>query len=607
MLRTLARGTVVLLFAILARPLPAEDPSTSEEWKAKIKAISEKVAQIRGLSFKREVEVGVKTEKELLEFLKKAIEKEMPDAKIRALQRGYAKMGLVPKYLDLKKTMLDLLTSQIGGFYDPETKSLNVIDHKSGEEGKKNPNAEMMEAGLRMLGLSQDDIVAAHELCHALQDQYFNLMKIQRAVEGDDDRATALKCLIEGDATVLMMDFIADKAPMIKAMMRNNRDMGGMGMPVDPSMKDVPEIILVPLVYPYQGGAALVNEVVKKGGYKAVDALFKDPPLSTEQVLHLDRFFKERDDPTFVAFPEVQALAPGKWELLECNVLGELGSRVLLGGFLPKKDAQAAADGWDGDRFAVFGRGGEAFFFWFSTWDDAKQAGEFARAYVKLLGKKYGFEPGADDFPFEFEKDGETGRVELRGADVVVVEGLSKEECARLCERVFRDAKKTAPVREVAPAPEPGDEGEDARGEIKGKGFTVVPPEGWNVKREKKFGRLVSRPRKGLARFEVGVLELDRPADAQAVGQELQKELPSRLAGFALDEAGLKTEDGRTGYLLMFEGEDPETRVAFRYAMLVLTKGSRAAVLTFMAPRDEFERGPDIEKAQAAAKSFQWK
>jgi hypothetical protein len=603
---------IVLLASLaLARPASAVDDAKSDEWKAKVKAISAKVEELRGLPFEREVEVGVKSEPELLDFLKKTIEKEMPDAKLRSLQRAYAKMGLVPKDLDLKKTILDLLTSQIGGFYDPETKALNLIDRSGNKDGKKNPTAELMEAGLRMLGLSQDDLVTSHELTHALQDQHFNLLKLQRGLEDNDDRSTAMKCLIEGDATILMMDFLADKAPMLKKMLRG-KDMGGMGMPVDPEMKNVPPILLEPLIYPYMGGASLVQAAIKKGGWKAVDALYKDLPLSSEQVLHLEKFFDDRDEPTFVGFSDVRGLAPRGAKLLECNVLGELGTRVLFSGFLPKGEANAAAAGWDGDRFAAYEQGDRVFFFWFTTWDDASEAQEFAQAYAKLLAKKYGLKgdvAGADTpFVFDFDKDGECGRLEVRGTDAVVVEGLTGEECVRLADRLFREAKKTSPAREAAaPAPGPEDEGEEGGAEIRGQGFTVVPPAGWKVKREKKFGRLVMRPPRGRARLEFGTIDLPRPMGPEEIGEEIKKELPSKLTGFRLEEADLKTEGDVTAYLLLFDADDPDTKAPFRYAMGVRTRGTKAVIFTFLAPADVFKKGEELEKSEEAVKSFRWK
>jgi hypothetical protein len=145
-----ARITAFLALLIPFSSLALAGEGNAERIKERAKKMAAKMEKLRGLDFKFEVEVGVKTEKELLEFLLDAVEEEMPDAKIQAIQKAYVKMGLLPEGLDLKKTFLDMLTSQVGGFYNPKTKRLYIIDRK-GKKGKpKDPQAAMMDGMLKM-------------------------------------------------------------------------------------------------------------------------------------------------------------------------------------------------------------------------------------------------------------------------------------------------------------------------------------------------------------------------------------------------------------------------------------------------------------------------
>lgn len=138
--------------------------------------------------------------------------------------------------------------------------------------------------------------------------------------------------------------------------------------------------------FTYGQGEAFVAALRDEGGWDAVDAAYADPPVSTEQILHPEKYFGARDDPTPVALPDPAAALGDGWTLVHENALGELQTAVLLAnqeasGFGPLPEAAAAAAaGWDGDRYALWTDGQAEVLVWRSVWDGDAEAAEFVAA-----------------------------------------------------------------------------------------------------------------------------------------------------------------------------------------------------------------------------------
>ncbi len=590
-MRTLA-SALALSALLLACGAALAGDTDREAMREKVRRIGKKMEELRGLEFKYEVKLGIKTRSQLKAFLTDSIEKEMPDEKIRDIQKAYVKLGLLPEGLDLKKTFLDMLTSQVAGFYNPRTKRLFVIDRSTDEGGApepKNRMQKMMEMGMKMLGLSMDDIVTAHELTHALQDQHFGLERIEKTAAGNDDRIAAIKCVFEGDAVAAQMEFIYDKAPFARGMQNRMGNLEAMGGAGNPAMQDLPAILRIPLVYPYVGGPKLVQAVREKGGWPAVNRMFTDPPLSTEQVLHLEKYLEERDDPVFIDFENVKTLGPAGWRLLESNSLGELGTRILMDEFLSEQEARDAAAGWDGDRFGAYGRGDEVFIFWYSTWDDDAEAREFARSYIEVLKEKYGYAPDESpnlrpSFDLNINKNGQTARLSVRGRDVVVLEGHPSGSSQEMLDRILRGAKKHR-AGETTPLPAPG-EGE----RIRGDGWSMEPIEGWSVERSESFNRVAFHHPSQDARLEIGTLPLSRDKTPEEIGNDFLDALPGKVVDFQLEEKGREFAGERPIYTVLFTGRETHNGPDRRFGMVFFTSGKKAVVLTLVADRGLFKQ-----------------
>lgn len=357
-------------------PLPVEDAKHVGE----LLHIAEKY---RGLKALRSVPAGSMSPRRLKEQLKASMPKDFPPEDVKALEISLKAFGLIPETMDLGRYLPDLLSSQVAGFYDPDGKYLALVDPTRGVSGRKEKEAD-------------EDMVLIHELTHALQDQHFDLHRFEER-DPLSDGGEAKKALVEGDATLAMLD--ANLKMSFEAM--PGVDSGLAGMMRDPEklmadspdfpgakeMKDAPAWIRSDLVFSYFQGFSFCVSVRRKGGQALLDYAFTtDPPRSTEQILHPEKWHTQRDDPVGLRFPDLAGELPGYRKAAE-GEMGELGLRIFLRQDLKSRDqADTAAAGWGGDRFAVYEKGGGRLIVWIAEWDSEADAGEFRAALQGLPG-----------------------------------------------------------------------------------------------------------------------------------------------------------------------------------------------------------------------------
>ncbi len=415
-------------------PLQAQDEHKKAPEK-KVEKIRKLAAECRNLEFLRPVEVRVMDMESLRKKVMEMFETEVPPETLAAYEKAYKAFRLLPSDMSIREVLIDLYSEQIGGFYDPRTKELYVID-RSGPMPDKIQDineilGKMMEG---LIGMSQDEMVMLHELVHALQDQHFNLLTIPSDNTDNDDLGIASKALIEGDATYAMFE------PVAKRIGFNPFDMGGKkmmgGANLGGTVGQLPEVIQQSLIFPYVAGAKFVAKLRREGKLEAVNAAFDDLPASTEQILHPDKYFSERDNPTTVNLPDLTKQTLPGWKLLLANVLGELNVGVLLRANWPKmKNTNKIAAGWDGDRFAYLesADGGNFVLAWYTTWDSRKEATEFWISYGKVLKeKKYPQHSSLGEgsglaFLTPDSGKGVLVHLEMRENDVLAVEGNVSE------------------------------------------------------------------------------------------------------------------------------------------------------------------------------------
>jgi hypothetical protein len=345
----------------------------------------------RGLKLVRRVPWGRVSEPELRREVVAAFREDLPPRRLAEVELGLKAFGLIPESMDLGTYVPELLTSQIAGFYDPHRKALALVDRPGGLLGT--------EAGAQLgaeMTRKMEDGLLVHELTHAIQDQHFDLDRLSDP-DPLSDGGVARLALVEGDATLVMMDDLI-RAPledvpearglvgelMVDGGGEEGSPVAGQGLPGQKEMASAPAWFRDQLLFSYSRGAAFCLEVRRRGGQKLLDYAFAvDPPRSSEQILHPEKWFGRRDDPVVIVWPDLGRELPGYAKAAE-GQLGEEGIAVLLRPALPDGERAAAAAGWGGDRFAVYRQAGRRLLAWIADWDTEAAAARFQAAVSRL-------------------------------------------------------------------------------------------------------------------------------------------------------------------------------------------------------------------------------
>jgi len=426
---------------------------------------------IRKIAFRHDVQRDVTAREDLRALLIKEIDEEMTPEEFRADELGMKALGLLPRDFPLKETMVKVYSEEIAAFYDTKTQTMHLI--KEPEAKAKKPPTFFERLLGKTGGFDKDEhkTVIAHELTHALADQNFHLDAMQQEVKHDDDRSLALSALIEGEATLTMIgaqmeDWDGSKLREIPAS-RLDRLLSLL-MPFLPmaggaSLREAPVILSETMIFPYLRGLVFCARVVNDEGWAGLNAAYRRPPLSTEQVLHPEKYRARPDLPMVV---DLGQLGPcDGWKEVGRNVVGEMQLSVML----RHHGGRAAAGGWDGDHYAVFeGPGDRLGLVWLTTWDSDDDAREFARGYIRYQAHKLGLdappppeEPG--DAPPEAIRrthEGAVYVVDRRRADVAVVEGFPEDVTGSLLDAAFRAKKVELTYAQTTP---PKEKAEDRR------------------------------------------------------------------------------------------------------------------------------------------------
>jgi len=350
-----------------------------------VTGLERRAEALRGLTFRRPVAVETVDAARMREVVRAGARSQMEGPQWRGAEASLKAFGLVPRKMDLKRTILDLLDSQVVGLYDPKGRRLYVVEGAG--EGLREDYGGLP-------GLPEDfswrDLFVLHELVHALTDQYFDLQGLPIDDLADGDRASASQCVVEGDATWVMLQELFDTLKATPAQREKLGDLAGsLGLGREMIGSAVPRYVTEHLLVSYLAGNALVAEARRRGGAAAVDALYRKPPRSMEEVLHPEKYFLGNDPPRPVAEPGVPPgragaarLFGGRW--------GEFDTRLILEGWgVPEAAAGTASEGWGGDAFTVFGEaGGPAGFAWETIWDTPADAAEFAACLAGVQGVK---------------------------------------------------------------------------------------------------------------------------------------------------------------------------------------------------------------------------
>ncbi|MCB2154296.1 hypothetical protein KQI84_05380 [bacterium] len=412
--------------ADLKAELKAMGPRYEEaKYKAMVDRIAEQTAEIRDLELKTKIESNILDSDALSALLDKLLSEELTPEAVRGYEMTWGHLELIPRDADLRIVYQDLLEEQVGGLYNDKDKTLYVVD-------TFDPKS--------FLGR----VLLSHEICHALQDQNYNFDDLPFRVE-NEDQMYATQAIIEGDATLLMTEWGKENF--------SPKDMLGLNAIMDQQteqLEAVPPALTQMLLYPYLAGLKFLMQLQIDGMPNFRERVFEDVPQSTEQILHPEKYWPEKEPPIEVSLPEweehnglkeIYRSPQGEWMTRLILALPDEFPTINLLSTNPLVHAEVpyeGAAGWGGDELVTVAGADDVRWFiaWRSVWDTDEDATEFSAALARRMGHWKRFR----GMPEEFAKapptrggavlwpamDNSGARVERDGKTVTLILGSNR-------------------------------------------------------------------------------------------------------------------------------------------------------------------------------------
>src|SRR5260370_1403034 len=319
--------------AAVAPPRADFKAATDADFIAAADEVLGQMSQIPGLKLMTRLKKSVRSREEIRAYVIKQMNEEKNPAERYADQRSAEAFGLLPKGFDLDAFMVNVLTEQVEGLYDPKAREFYIADWSP---------------------LADQRMVMAHELTHALEDQHFQIEAWIKAARPNEDAELARDAVLEGSAMAAMVDYLmVSTGRSLKDLPDFDPGMliGDLGS--TPTLQKAPPFLKDTLIFPYIGGLSFSAAILKNRGWAALPGVFERPPMSTQQILH-PALYRSGKIPATVSLPRLEKLLGSNWSKLDENILGEFGWKEVLKQFLDEDRAKMLAAAWDGDRYAVF-------------------------------------------------------------------------------------------------------------------------------------------------------------------------------------------------------------------------------------------------------------
>ena len=355
---------------------PAGAGLTPPQLEAIVREVSARVEKIRGLKFKTPVSMEVIDGVAVRESFKAKIEAGTIEQAQHA-QHAYVQLSLVPSGTDLLRNYLDQAEKDVLGYYDSRSKKLFLLSHVPADEVRS---------------------VVAHELTHALEDQYYDFEAVGKKADGDDDRSTAITAVIEGSAMVVMVTLASQEAQGEKFSAKAEQK----ELNRSARLKAAPSFVQQTVMLPYLLGLSFMLRgrpwTLSDGVPIAdVEQAYTNPPRSTTQILHPEQYWwgqwrKQMVPPTL---PDMSKVLGAGWSKVLQGSIGELGLAVLTGSkldvgsmraLLPSSWTHEAAEGTTGDVFQHYTNGTQRVTVLLTRWETVRDADQFDAA-LKNRGK----------------------------------------------------------------------------------------------------------------------------------------------------------------------------------------------------------------------------
>jgi hypothetical protein len=393
---------LLLLAGMAAASLAAPQALVTPEQRAEAARLLGELAAIRGLPPPGPPPpLVIQSREERHRFVVSEYGRKFSPARLDAERRALVAWGLAPPDFDLATFYADLYAEQAAAYYDPSAKRMILANWLTPE-------------------MRRDAL--AHELVHTLQDRQVDLDRFLAGRAGHGDESVARQALVEGEAVALTHELNLRREgrelaslPDVAALQRAIR-----ASATGPVLARAPRYVRTMLTFPYASGLGFVHAFRQRRPWAALSTVYQDPPRSSAQILHPERYLDRREDPVAIALPDLAAvLPPGATKVIE-DELGEIGLGEVLRQF--RGDA-ADTSGWRGDRYALWDvTPGASLLVAITAWDGDAAAAAFARAYSGVMVTKHRLAPHPEGLLLAWAASGRAFVIEQRGRTVVLIE-----------------------------------------------------------------------------------------------------------------------------------------------------------------------------------------
>ena len=427
-----------------AAPAPITKAQAKELFRS-VDVILRFVSQDTGLPIEHHVKRNLITRESMEKYIDKRMRDDKDAQRLEQSRLVLEKFGLLPQGYDLHGEFLRLLAEQVAAYYDPKTKSVNLLDWVPPDTQKP---------------------VLAHELTHALQDQKIGLEKWERAGAKDDkplpdqqeyvveEEQAARQCVAEGQAMVVLLNYTL--APLGKDVVSAPEIFDAMrtGMADDkdsPVFAAAPMFLRESLMMPYTWGTDFVRAVLtSKGKEAAYSGTLENPPVDTRQVMEPETYLSNQAVPP-LAIPDLDKLVAPAYERFDFGGMGEFDVYLLAkqygGDDAPKNYYPHWRGGYYFAAHAKTAPKDQIAILYFSRWDSPESARAFAKLYGDYLPKRYPkttwtaecfSKPNGSDCS-QAEAMTAQGKVVLqtRGNDLLIMESFNHDAVDRVREVVL--------------------------------------------------------------------------------------------------------------------------------------------------------------------------
>jgi hypothetical protein len=381
----------------VSAPVPSVASPTGGPDRVLLQGIEAQVSQLRGLKPRSDVTLTFLDQQSLTQYFVNNFQKDYLPNERESDQKLLTVLGLLSQGDSVMQVLLDVLQEQVIGVYNSEDKVMYLL----GDKAQFGPDEKS---------------TFAHEFTHALQDQYYDLNMLSPKHPQNDDRALAIQALIEGDAVLSQRLWAQSNL--------TSDELGQMGQGgADSKLFSAPLFIREQLLFPYGDGFNFVRQMYQTGGgYVGVDQVFQNPPESTAQILHPEKY-RTHQKPVDVSLADLSPSLGAGWRTINSNVMGELDIRLMLEQFTDPTRAARGASGWGGDRWELLEKDGRQAIVLKTVWDTDNDARNFFDTMGLALRNRFGGAKQEEASTSRLALTAATAATELRrnGQGVVMV------------------------------------------------------------------------------------------------------------------------------------------------------------------------------------------